>query len=139
VWSPGAGPTLLGLISGARRTLLVENEEMSDRSIVDALAAAARRGVAVTVVMTSDGEYRPQLDRLAKAGVKVRVYAEDATIYIHAKAIAVDSRTAWIGSQNVSAVSLGQNRELGIVVSGRHLVGAVARTIEADAAGGRPL
>jgi phosphatidylserine/phosphatidylglycerophosphate/cardiolipin synthase-like enzyme len=137
VWSPGAASRLLGLIAGARRSLLVENEEMSDRRIVAALAAAARRGVAVTVVMTDGGEYTAQLDRLARAGVAVRVYAEDASLYIHAKAIVADGRTAWVGSQNFSAVSLDHNRELGIVLSGRRVVTAVAGTIEADARHGR--
>jgi phosphatidylserine/phosphatidylglycerophosphate/cardiolipin synthase-like enzyme len=137
VWSPGAASRLLGLIAGARRSLLVENEEMGDPGIVAALAAAARRGVAVTVVMTDDGEYTAQLDRLAGAGVRVRVYADDASLYIHAKAIVADGRTAWVGSQNFSSVSLDHNRELGIVLSGRRLVAAVAATIRADAGRGR--
>lgn len=46
VWSPTTSlPDLLQLINGARHLLLVENEEMDNTSITNALTAAARRGV----------------------------------------------------------------------------------------------
>jgi cardiolipin synthase A/B len=139
LWSPGAAPRLVALIAHARRSLLVENEEMSDHGIVAALAAAARRGVDVTVVMTGDGEYDAELRELAGVGVHVRVYAENASLYIHAKAIVADGTTVAIGSQNFSATSLDHNRELGVILPVRRIAASVARTIEADARGAQPL
>ena len=59
VWSPTTSEgAILGLINSAQKKLQVENEEMSDRDIVNALASAARRGVDVQITMTNTaGEY----------------------------------------------------------------------------------
>ena len=62
------------IIGSARHTLYVENEEMSEYTIVDALCAAARRGVDVDVVMTYASTWQSSLDKLAAAGVHVRTY-----------------------------------------------------------------
>ena len=52
VWSPtNAQSALLGMINGAKSSLLVENEEMGDSDVVAALASAASRGVDVKVAM----------------------------------------------------------------------------------------
>ncbi len=54
IWSPTtAQADLLGIINGATKTLLVENEEMSAANIVSALEAACKRGVAVEITMTN--------------------------------------------------------------------------------------
>ncbi len=51
IWSPTtATADLLGIINGAKKTLLVENEEMGAANVVSALEAACRRGVAVHIV-----------------------------------------------------------------------------------------
>jgi hypothetical protein len=96
----------------------VENEEMSEYTIVDALAAAARRGVDVEVVMTYQSSWRSNFDKLAEAGVHVRTYSPDADLYIHAKVIEVDpgypDEQLELGSQNFSWASLQYNRELGV-------------------------
>ncbi len=42
VWSPGSTAPLAALVGGADRTVLVYNEELSDPTMVDALAGAAR-------------------------------------------------------------------------------------------------
>ncbi len=72
IWSPGADARLLRIIGSAQHTLYVENEEMREYTIVDALAAAARRGVDVEVVMTYQSSWSSNLDKLAEAGAHVR-------------------------------------------------------------------
>ena len=118
VWSPGADQRLVGIITSARHEVLVENEEMSEYTIVDALAADARRGVDVQVVMTYQPSWKGNLAKLAAAGVHVRTFPADARLYIHAKFIDVDPGYAneqlEIGSQNFSWASLQYNRELGL-------------------------
>ena len=74
IWSPGADSRLVSIIASAKHTLYVENEEMSEYTIVDALCAAARRGVDVDLVMTNDPSWRYNFDKLASAGVHVRTY-----------------------------------------------------------------
>lgn len=142
VWSPGAQDALVALIDSAHHQLLIENEEMSDQTVSGALQAAARRGVAVEVVMTRQSEWASAFDALARAGVAVRTYSYSAPLYIHAKAIVVDPGRAharvFIGSQNFSVASLLYNRELGLISSRPAIVARVAATIRADGAGATP-
>ncbi len=104
VWSPGAEPPILDLIGSAKRSLLVENEEMDDPDVASALEDAARRGVDVEVVMTYSSSWVGDFDDLVGAGVKVGTYSADAPLYIHAKVIVADGTTAFVGSQNFSVV-----------------------------------
>jgi len=144
VWSPtNADPSVLSVISGATHSLAVEDEEMDDPAVTSALAAAARRGVDVRIVMTADPEWDSAFAELAAAGVHIRLYADDsAALYIHAKAIVADAgrpdQEVLVGSQNFSVASLGYNRELGIRTSDRKVVAAIAATLSADYAAGTP-
>jgi cardiolipin synthase A/B len=144
IWSPGADARLVSIIGTSRHTLYVENEEMSEYTIVDALCAAARRGVGVDVVMTYDSEWAYNLDKLAAAGVHVRAYAPSAALYIHAKVIDVDPGFADeqldVGSQNFSWASLQYNRELGLDLGPGQagIIESVAATVRSDFAGARP-
>ena len=142
LWSPGAEQPLLALIASARTTLLVENEEMADAWITSALESAARRGVRVEVVMTESSSWAAALSALEAAGVRVRVYAPSATLYIHAKIVVVDpgsaTQRAFVGSENFSVASLLYNRELGIETRQADVVAQLARVVEQDGAGAAP-
>jgi cardiolipin synthase len=144
VWSPtNAQASVLAVIRRARHTLAVEDEEMDDSAVTSALAAAARRGVNVKVVMTADAEWDAAFTELAKAGVHIRLYADDASaLYIHAKVIVADAgrtgQRVLVGSQNFSVASLDYNRELGILTSSAALVRTVSATVARDYAGGTP-
>ncbi len=136
VWSPGSTGSLVSLIGSAHRSLLIENEEMRSYTIEDALAAAARRGVAVTVVMTASSEWVSALSELAHAGVHVHTISPQG-LYIHAKVICVDCAgprgTAFVGSENFSYSSLTYNRELGVITTSPAVVEAVERAVISDA------
>ena len=136
VWSPGARPQIISLIGSARRSLDIYNEEMSDPEILEALEDAARRGVAVRIMMTYANEWRNSFDYLAQTGVQIRTYAADTHLYIHAKAIVADDTRAFIGSENFSKTSLDDNRELGIMVADKHIVVSLAKTFQIDWRGG---
>jgi cardiolipin synthase A/B len=131
VWSPGALDSQLSLIDSARHTLDIYNEEMDDAAVTSALDAAARRGVDVKVVMTASSDWDSAFAKLTRAGVHVRTYKQDASLYIHAKMILVDGRRVFLGSQNFSAGSLDDNRELGLILS----TGAIIRSLEGTFAG----
>ena len=68
----------------------------------------------------------------------VRTYKQDASLYIHAKMILVDSRRVFLGSQNFSAASLDDNRELGIILSTGAIVRSMERTFAGDYAHAAP-
>jgi cardiolipin synthase A/B len=142
VWSPGSTAALTSLIDTAHHTLLVENEEMDSATIEDALISAARRGVGVDLVMTEDPDWTTALDRLADAGVHVRLLSQ-SQIYIHAKVICADcttvSGTVFIGSENFSTSSLVYNRELGVITATPTAVRAVRAAVDADYAVGTPI
>jgi len=131
VWSPGALDSELSLIDSAQHTLEIYNEEMDDSAVTSALETAARRGVDVKVVMTASSDWDSAFKELSGSGVHVRTYKQDASLYIHAKMILVDGRRVFLGSQNFSAGSLDDNRELGIILN----TGAIIRSLEGTFAG----
>jgi phosphatidylserine/phosphatidylglycerophosphate/cardiolipin synthase-like enzyme len=140
VWSPGSEAPLIDIISGARRSLYIYNEEMADSDVTKALIDAAERGVAVYVIMTGASEWKWEFAELTTAGVHVRTYADadDAPLYIHAKMIVADDARAFVGSENFSAASLGYNRELGIITQDQSIIASLIRTFTTDWHGGVP-
>ena len=130
------------MINGARHTLAVENEEMGDPTITDALVAAAHRGVDVEVVMTAESEWDSAFNELVKAGVHVRTYADsDKVLYIHAKAVVADAgrsnQQVFVGSENFSKASLGYNRELGLRTANKAVISVISATLAADYGGAK--
>ncbi|HVN26325.1 MAG TPA: phospholipase D-like domain-containing protein [Candidatus Paceibacterota bacterium] len=138
VWSPGSRDALTALIGSATRSLLVYNEEMADPGIVGSLAAAAERGVTVRIVMTWSPEWKSAFETLTAAGAGVRIVAAHDVPYIHAKMILADGARAFVGSENFSATSLDENRELGIVVANPGITQPLAATFEADWVAAKP-
>ena len=137
IWSPtNAAPALVGIISGAKKTISVENEEMSAPDIVSALEAAAKRGVTVDVTMTLNPAYTTEFTALTAAGVHIRTYAQTAPLYIHAKIILADaglpSGKAFLGSENFSVYSLTENRELGLTLTDPAIIASLAATLASD-------
>ncbi len=143
VWSPtDSQRQLLGLIDGARKSLRIYSEEMGDTVIIDALAAAARRGVNVQVCgENTEGEYDSAFAKLASAGVHISYYNSATGFYIHGKVIEADDGTArariFIGSENFSSTSLNDNRELGLITSAPAILASVAKTFTGDFAKGK--
>jgi phosphatidylserine/phosphatidylglycerophosphate/cardiolipin synthase-like enzyme len=142
IWSPGSAAALAALIQGAKKELLVENEEMSDQEIVGALEAAAQRGIDVQVCMTDSSSWSSEFSDLIHAGVKVYTYSPDAALYIHAKAIVADpgsDSVRWfLGSENFSSTSLDRNRELGIEIGEASIGNRLSSVIDGDIAGATP-
>lgn len=137
VWSPGSTAALTHLIGTATHTILVYNEELSDPDTVDALAAAARRGVRVEIVMTYAASWVRRFDILTAAGAQIRVLYGEHPVYIHAKMIWVDRRRVFLGSENLSETSLTRNRELGLISTDPTILAATQRTFDHDAARAR--
>ncbi len=143
-WSPSnSRAAILAMINSAQHSLLVENEEMSDREVVGALVGAAGRGVLVQIAMTNTGnEYSSEFSRLVTAGAQVATYASKTALYIHAKVILADYGSAaaqvFIGSENFSTASLTRNRELGLTISDPAVLQSIYGTLASDFAGGTP-
>jgi phosphatidylserine/phosphatidylglycerophosphate/cardiolipin synthase-like enzyme len=142
VWSPtNSRSALEGIINGATTSLMIEQEEMEDTGIEDALEAALARGVAITLVQENeDKDYNSILTTLKKDGAKIAVYTSSTGYYIHAKVILADYGTAeaklFAGSENFSTNSLNNNRELGLIFSDATSMTAIDADILADYNGG---
>jgi phosphatidylserine/phosphatidylglycerophosphate/cardiolipin synthase-like enzyme len=142
VWSPtNSKSEILGVINGATASLLVENEEMSEGTVVAALAGAAARGVAVAIAIEASSQYESEFVTLVSAGAKLVTYRQ-GPLYIHAKVIIADygaaGARAFVGSENFSYASLAENRELGLVLTDATVLEGLHATLAHDVSGGTP-
>lgn len=122
------------LIGSAHNTLLIEAEEMNDSDIEQALVSAAQHGVHIQVILptargSSSNSNSQGISTIKQGGVQVK---EDPRLYMHAKIIVVDGQRAFVGSENISAQSLNQNRELGIIVSDGSVLSTLEQTFQQD-------
>jgi len=146
VWSPtNSSAALLALINGATQSLLISQEEFSDTTIANALEAALKHGVAVTLVEENqENQYNAVLTPLKQAGAKIAVYTstDSKAYYIHAKSVLADYGAAqaklFLGSENFSADSLGKNRELGLIFSDAACMAGVYSALMEDLKNGTP-
>lgn len=143
LWSPTDSRTrILSVINGAKRTLDVEELEFSDPAVVDAITAAAERGVKVRIVLENPSYYTWEIAQVEAAGAKVSTYSSQTGFYIHAKAIVADAGThaerVEVGSINITENSLDNNRELGIILTDHSSVNLIDSDIADDFAGGTP-
>jgi phosphatidylserine/phosphatidylglycerophosphate/cardiolipin synthase-like enzyme len=129
-----ARPLLTALIRSARHALDVYAEELQDTSMERALAAAARHGVRVRVILPapSGPDYDARGVALIRAaGVQVHRLRQ-SYLYVHAKAIIADSRRAFVGSENLSTASLDHNREVGVIVADPRAIQTLESTFDRD-------
>ena len=140
VWSPdNSRARLTGLIEGATTELDVYAEEASDQGMIRSLDDAVSRGVHVRLLMTDTGSkdsqrrYRAALEA---AGVDVRVLPSP---YVHAKVMIVDGAQVFAGSENLSAASLDDNRELGIITADSATIARFSALFEQDWQQARPV
>lgn len=128
---------LRALFSDTAKTLDVEMEEINDTEMTQRIAAAAKRGAKVRVLVpkTTTTAMTASLDALAAAGASVRVLSSPS---VHAKMALADGKLAYIGSVNLSLSSLDKNRELGVLTDTAAALGRLQTTFDADFAKATP-
>ncbi|HFB38913.1 MAG TPA: DNA-binding protein, partial [Oceanithermus sp.] len=138
-WEGNAKRRVLELIASAQRDLLIEQNGLTDEDVFNALLDAMDRGVRVRVLGSASAResnyFGRMAKRLAEEGAEVR-YLEG--LKVHAKAMLVDGRRAFLGSQNFTPTALTANRELGAVLEGGPALERLRATMEADWARARP-
>jgi cardiolipin synthase A/B len=121
---------LLGLINGSTKSLDIYAEVVRDRDIIDSLLSAQKRGVAVRLIMSDDStDGDKERQELANAGVQVRI---ENNPYVHAKVVLADGQRVFIGSENFTATSLDQNRELGVITTEPTVLAKVQQVFNDD-------
>jgi phosphatidylserine/phosphatidylglycerophosphate/cardiolipin synthase-like enzyme len=134
----------------------LEDETFSDthtNGIVDAVVRAAKRGVQVRIVISNQTLVAAETSAntaVKQAGGHIVMTGPtsgngtQADPYIHAKAILIDCAgttcaRGFVGSENMTANSLGYNRELGVVLVDPTELAKVAAAIATDYARGTAL
>jgi cardiolipin synthase len=115
--------TLLSAIGSAETSVHLTNAYFApDPQLLDALEAAARRGVDVTLILPSQTDSwlifhagRKYYERLLRAGVKIY---ERRGVLLHSKTALIDGIWATVGSTNLDWRSFLHNHELNAVVLG---------------------
>jgi cardiolipin synthase len=126
-------------IGGARARIWITNAYfLPQLRLVRALAAAARRGVDVRIMVAGTTDVRAVLfasrsiyEVLLAAGV--RLFEWEGCV-LHAKTAVVDGRWATVGSSNLDAQSLRQNLEANAIVRDPGFAAALERMFEEDLA-----
>ncbi|HEX7665576.1 MAG TPA: phospholipase D-like domain-containing protein, partial [Polyangiaceae bacterium] len=150
-----ARASLVALIGTATASLDLELEEFSDldkNGIVDAIVAALKNKVAVKIVVannTPPSDQPTAISDVKAAGATVVQYGGTSSSttssnpYVAAKTILVDCKTGtcksgYVGSENMTANSLGYNRELGVIFSDASELAKIYTTVTSDYGKGTP-
>lgn len=101
--------------------------------VTEALVAAKERGVEVEVGLEGredvEGWSQDAYEKLKEAEIEVRYYEDEAIQHI--KAIVVDSRYVFVGSQNISYSALvGENWESGVMFESKKIAKKLRRYLE---------
>jgi phosphatidylserine/phosphatidylglycerophosphate/cardiolipin synthase-like enzyme len=128
---------LLGLLRGSCRSVKIASEVFDDQETCKLLQDLAGRGVVVRVLVAAPEKIAVNAvtrSELEGTGVTVR-YLDSP--YLHAKYIVVDGHVAYVGSQNLSAGSLDENREVGVITDDSMVVSTLETSFSGDWDSGR--
>jgi cardiolipin synthase len=139
IWSPiNSADRLVALINSAQSRVELMVENLGYDGIQNALISAAARGVKVRVAVPLCDAVKPDFDypfvqALRSGNVDARMMPGPASTslpYLHAKAIVVDQKSVFLGSENFSFSSLNLSREVGIIASNDSLANNVDSIFE---------
>ncbi|MDN3920655.1 cardiolipin synthase [Roseateles violae] len=130
---------LLTAIGAAQRSVYLTMAYFAPgNEMIDALCAAAHRGVDVQLVLPSRSDFTPVLhagrshyERLLEAGVKIHEL-QDAVL--HAKTAVIDGVVSTVGSSNLDWRSFTSNTEVNAVVIGDDFGQAMTQMFRRDLA-----
>jgi phosphatidylserine/phosphatidylglycerophosphate/cardiolipin synthase-like enzyme len=145
---PNSLDPLISFIETAKQRIQIENQYLKDPTLNAALIKMAKKGIRIQIVVASAcsfGKPRPTdvqkitkiFGDFEKAGIATRMFTKNIRVggnsgYLHAKAIVVDGKKAWVGSVNGSTQALTLNREFGIFFDKANEVKKLASIIESD-------
>lgn len=136
---------LMQLLASARESIVVEHAYVSDPEVIEALLAALRRYVRVTVIMptSTDLHYYANMSSIGRLLLEgrrlpLRVFLFEGRI--HGKVLLVDQDRAFIGSANLIRSSLDDMGEVNVLVCGKkRFLHRLKETLREDILRSRPL
>lgn len=114
------GTAVVTAITRSQKSVRLEGFDVSDYDVIDALEAAARRGVTVQVLL-DPGQYlnRKTASALRSTGITVRFYRTYQNELMHAKILDIDDGAYFIiGSANFSHQAYTYNHEGDLELTG---------------------
>ena len=125
----------LAAIAGARQSILIANAYfLPGHRFRRALRKAAKRGVAVTILLQGRIEYRllhyatqALYGQFLNSGIRLFEYRHS---FLHAKVAVIDARWATVGSSNIDPFSLLLAKEANIVVRDEKFVAELRLSLE---------
>ena len=121
VVSPENSRTVLtNLIRGAKKQLLIYDQQVSDNLVQRVLTERVKAGVKIKII----GGLEKAIE-----GVEVRKLAD---LRLHVRAIVRDGETAFVGSQSLRKLELDGRREVGVVVDDSRIARQIADVFDED-------
>jgi phosphatidylserine/phosphatidylglycerophosphate/cardiolipin synthase-like enzyme len=111
---------LTSFVKGAKKQLLIYDEQVTDNLVQRVLVERAKAGVEIRII----GKLEKKLP-----GVKVRRLAD---LRLHVRAIVRDGQEAFVGSQSLRKLELDGRREIGVVVNDSRIAKKIAAVFETD-------
>jgi phosphatidylserine/phosphatidylglycerophosphate/cardiolipin synthase-like enzyme len=111
---------LSALIKRAKREIVIYDLKVSDQPFIRLLEGRARAGVTIRII----GRLTQKI-----AGVDVRKLQP---MRLHVRAMIVDGRTAFIGSQSLRQNELDMRREVGIIFTDSKIISSLAKVFVDD-------
>jgi len=135
---------LIGAFSIARESIRIMSPYfLPDRELISALVTAARRGVAIDIVVPDvnnlvlvDRAMRAQFDQVLRDGC--RVWRATGS-FDHSKLLAIDGAWAYVGSSNLDPRSLRLNFEIDLEVLDESFARGIEARIDTAIAGAHPV
>lgn len=135
VTRPGDGirAAVLAAIAAARSSIDLEMFVLSDQLVLDALGAAARRGVRLRALLEpTQPQNAGALQALAAVGAAARYYVPSGGELLHAKLGIFDAAVVLFGSCNWSRSGFTNNHELDLLVREPRVAQAFMSRLEQD-------
>jgi cardiolipin synthase A/B len=112
--------SLTAFIRGARKELLIYDEQVTDKLIQRVLQDRARRGVEVRII----GKLEKPIP-----GVETRKLPD---LRLHVRAMVRDGATAFLGSQSLRKPELDARREIGVIVKDSRVARKIKAVFDSD-------
>jgi phosphatidylserine/phosphatidylglycerophosphate/cardiolipin synthase-like enzyme len=135
VVEPDQGLTpIYNLLASAKKSIDMTIYELTDATVIDALAQAAANGLAVRVILDQNNEKTsntPAYNSLSAKKVSVH-WANPAYAVTHQKTITVDAATSAIMTLNLTPTDYATTRDFAVITSDAADIAAIETTFNAD-------
>jgi phosphatidylserine/phosphatidylglycerophosphate/cardiolipin synthase-like enzyme len=129
---------LRDLLASATKSIEMNIEFAMDPELIGLMGAKAKAGVDVQVLLSAHGKDKCTGESVNDEEARILTangvtkFAFMKKLNLHAKAIVVDGVRAYIGSENLTANSLDNNRELGLIFTDRTLINTLLKSMRND-------